>query len=236
MGITITIITCIVIGLIVCAITYASLIFVYKQYIKHKNKPTVTKYNDREVTRLYPYKISGDARFYLACASYAVGASVAIFVGVFGYGQTVTKESYHTVYTNIINADVEIAIDEAKVTLKGGQTSGKTRKDITNIIGENPITYDNRKTDEYGKTTEPTGKLVLKKNKATVDEKIDVVLVRGSKDANKVSRIEYGEASITEKLFGRFTVGHKTKTVARVTMVEDYPDDTQALKNLLNGK
>lgn len=65
---------------------------------------------------------------------------------------------------------------------------------------------------------------------------IDKVIVKGSETANRVSRIEYGKAAITEKLFGRYTVGHKTKTVARVTMDVDYPDDAKALNDLLDGK
>ena len=71
---------------------------------------------------------------------------------------------------------------------------------------------------------------------SVVVKDIDVVIVKGPETANRVSRIEYGKAAITEKFFGRYTVGHKTKTIARVTMDVDYPDDAKALNDLLDGK
>lgn len=221
----ITIVVCAVIGIIVFAIICPTLYAIYNRHIKRQNK-----------NRSKAYQIKGDEDIYssLCFVSLVIASVVAVIVGLCGYSQVVTKETYHTVYTNTVNADVEVAIKAAKVTLKGGQVSGKTRDDITDIIGEYPVIE--YKTDENNNTVEPDGTLTLKKNKATVEKEIDVVIVRGPETANKVSRIEYGKALITKKLFGRYTVGHKTKTVARVTMDTEYPDDTKALNDLLDGK
>lgn len=222
---TITIIICILIGIIVFAIVCPTLYAIYNRHIKRENK-----------NRSKAYQIKGNEDIYgaLFLASLIVAIAVAIGVGLCGYSQVVTKETYHTVYTNTVNADVEVTIKAAKVTLKGGQVSGKTRDDITDIIGKYPAIK--HKTDENNNTVEPDGTLTLKKNKATVEKDIDVVIVKGPETANRVSRIEYGKAAITEKFFGRYTVGHKTKTVARVTMDVDYPDDAKALNDLLDGK
>lgn len=222
---TITIIICILIGIIVFAIVCPTLYAIYNRHIKRENK-----------NRSKAYQIKGNEDIYgaLFLASLIVAIAVAIGVGLCGYSQVVTKETYHTVYTNTVNADVEVTIKAAKVTLKGGQVSGKTRDDITDIIGKYPVIK--HKTDENNNTVEPDGTLTLKKNKATVEKEIDVVIVKGPETANKVSHIEYGKAAITEKLFGRYTVGHKTKTIARVTMDVDYPDDAKTLNDLLDGK
>lgn len=222
---TITIIICILIGIIVFAIVCPTLYAIYNRHIKRENK-----------NRSKAYQIKGNEDIYgaLFLASLIVAIAVAIGVGLCGYSQVVTKETYHTVYTNTVNADVEVAIDAAKVTLKGGQASGKTRDDITDVIGECPIVK--HKTDKNNNDVEPNGVLTLTKNKAVVEKDIDVVIVKGPETANRVSRIEYGKAAITEKFFGRYTVGHKTKTVARVTMDADYPDDAKALNDLLDGK
>ena len=221
----ITIAVCAVIGIIVFAILCPTLYAIYNRHIKRQNK-----------NRSKAYQIKGNEDIYssLFLASLIVAGVVAVIVGFRGYSQVVTKETYHTVYTNTVNADVEVAIKAAKVTLKGGQVSGKTRDDITDVIGEYPIIE--YKTDKNNNTVEPDGTLTLKKNKATVEKDIDVVIVKGPETANRVSRIEYGKAAITEKFFGRYTVGHKTKTVARVTMDVDYPDDAKALNDLLDGK
>ena len=222
---TITIIICILIGIIVFAIVCPTLYAIYNRHIKRQNK-----------NRSKAYQIKGNEDIYgaLFLASLIVAIAVAIGVGLCGYSQVVTKETYHTVYTNTVNADVEVAIKAANVTLKGGQVSNKTRDDITDIIGKYPVIK--HKTDENNNTVEPDGSLTLKKNKATVEKEIDVVIVKGPETANKVSHIEYGKAAITEKLFGHYTVGHKTKTIARVTMDADYPDDAKALNDLLDGK
>ena len=221
----ITIAVCAVIGIIVFAILCPTLYAIYNRHIKRQNK-----------NRSKAYQIKGNEDIYssLFLASLIVAGVVAVIVGLCGYNQVVTKETYHTVYTNTVNADVEVAIKAAKVTLKGGQVSDKTRDDITDVIGEYPIIK--HKTDKNNNTVEPDGTLTLKKNKATVEKDIDVVIVKGAETANRVSRIEYGKAAITEKFFGRYTVGHKTKTVARVTMDVDYPDDAKALNDLLDGK
>lgn len=221
----ITIAVCAVIGIIVFAILCPTLYAIYNRHIKRQNK-----------NRSKAYQIKGNEDIYssLFLASLIVAGVVAFIVGLCGYNQVVTKETYHTVYTNTVNADVEVAIKAAKVTLKGGQVSDKTRNDITDIIGQHPVIK--YKTDKNNNTVEPDGTLTLKKNKATVEKDIDVVIVKGPETANRVSRIEYGKAAITEKFFGRYTVGHKTKTVARVTMDVDYPDDAKALNDLLDGK
>lgn len=221
----ITIAVCAVIGIAVFAILCPTLYAIYNRHIKRQNK-----------NRSKAYQIKGNDDIYssLVLASLIVAGVVAVIVGLCGYSQTVTKETYHTIYTNTVNADVEIVIKAAKVTLKGGQVSDKTRNDITDIIGQHPVIK--YKTDKNNNTVEPNGTLTLTKNKAVVEKDIDVVIVKGPETANRVSRIEYGKAAITEKLFGRNTVGHKTKTVARVTMDADYPDDAKALNDLLNGK
>lgn len=221
----ITIAVCAVIGIIVFAIVCPTLYAIYNHRIKRENK-----------TRSKAYQIKGNEDIYgaLFLASLIVAIVVAVIVGLRGYSQVLTKETYHTVYTNTVNADVEVAIKAAKVTIKGGQVSGKTRDDITDIIGEYPIIK--HKTDKNNNDIEPDGVLTLTKNKAVVEKDIDVVIVKGPETANRVSRIEYGKAAITEKFFGRYTVGHKTKTVARVTMDVDYPDDAKALNDLLDGK
>lgn len=221
----ITIAVCAVIGIIVFAILCPTLYAIYNRHIKRQNK-----------NRSKAYQIKGNEDIYssLCFVSLVVAGMIAVIVGLCGYSQTVTKETYHTVYANTVNADVEVAIKAAKVTLKGGQVSGKTRNDITDIIGRYPVIK--YKTDKNNNTVEPDGVLTLTKNKAVVEKDIDVVIVKGHETANRVSRIEYGQASITEKLFGRYTVGHKTKTVARVTMDADYPDDAKALNDLLDGK
>lgn len=221
----ITIIICILIGIIVFAIVCPTLYAIYNRHIKRENE-----------NRSKAYQIKGNEDIYgaLFLASLIVAIAVAVIVGLCGYNQVVTEETYHTVYANTVNADVEIVIKAAKVTLKGSQVSDKTRNDITEIIGKYPVIK--HKTDENNNTVEPDGTLTLKKNKATVEKEIDVVIVKGPETANRVSRIEYGKAIITEKLFGRYTVGHKTKTIARVTMDADYPDDAKALNDLLDGK
>lgn len=221
----ITIAVCAVIGIAVFAILCPTLYAIYNSHIKRENK-----------TRSKAYQIKGSEDIYssLCFVSLVVAGVVAVIVGLRGYSQVVTKETYHTVYTNTVNADVEVTIDAAKVTLKGGQVSGKTRDDITDIIGRYPVIK--HKTDKNNNDVEPNGTLMLTKNKATVEKEIDVVIVKGPETANRISRIEYGKATITEKFFGRYTVGHKTKTVARVTMDVDYPDDAKALNDLLDGK
>lgn len=221
----ITIAVCAVIGIVVFAILCPTLYAIYNQHIKRQNK-----------NRSKAYQIKGNEDIYssLFLASLIVAGVVAVIVGLCGYSQVVTKETYHTVYTNTVNADVEVAIKAAKVTLKGGQVSDKTRNDITDIIGQHPVIK--YKTDKNNNTVEPDGTLTLKKNKATVEKEIDVVIVKGPETANRVSRIEYGKAAITEKFFGRYTVGHKAKTITRVTMDADYPDDAKALNDLLDGK
>lgn len=221
----ITIAVCAVIGIIVFAILCPTLYAIYNRHIKRQNK-----------NRSKAYQIKGNEDMYgaLCFTSLVIAIVVAAIVGLCGYNQVVTKETYHTVYTNTVNADVEVTIKAAKITLKGGQVSDKTRDDITEIIGKYPVIK--HKTDENNNTVEPAGTLTLKKNKATVEKEIDVVIVKGPETANKVSHIEYGKAAITEKLFGRYTVGHKTKTIARVTMDADYPDDAKALNDLLDGK
>ena len=222
---TITIIICILIGIIVFAIVCPTLYAIYNRHIKRENK-----------NRSKAYQIKGNEDIYgaLCFTSLVIAIVVAVIVGLCGYSQVVTKETYHTVYTNTVDADVEVAIKAANVTLKGGQVSGKTRDDITDIIGKYPAIK--HKTDENNNAVEPDGTLTLKKNKATVEKDIDVVIVKGPETANRVSRIEYGKAAITEKFFGCYTVGHKTKTIARVTMDVDYPDDAKALNDLLDGK
>lgn len=221
----ITIAVCAVIGIIVFAILCPALYAIYNRHIKRQNK-----------NRSKAYQIKGNEDIYssLCFVSLVVAGVVAVIVGLCGYNQVVTEETYHTVYTNTVNADVEVTIKAAKVTLKGGQVSGKTRDDITDIIGKYPVIK--HKTDENNNAVEPDGTLTLKKNKATVEKDIDVVIVKGPETANRVSRIEYGKAAITEKFFGCYTVGHKTKTIARVTMDVDYPDDAKALNDLLDGK
>lgn len=221
----ITIAVCAVIGIVVFAIICPTLYAIYNRHIKRENK-----------NRSKAYQIKGNEDVYssLFFVSLVVAGVVAIIVGLHGYSQVLTKETYHTVYTNTVNADVEVTIEAVKVALKGGQVSGKTRDDITDVIGEYPIVK--HKTDKNNNDVEPNGTLTLTKNKAVVEKEIDVVIVKGLETANRVSRIEYGKATIAEKLFGRYTVGRKTKTVARVTMDTDYPDDTKALNDLLAGK
>lgn len=221
----ITIAVCAVIGIVVFAILCPTLYAIYNRHIKRENK-----------NRPKAYQIKGNEDIYgaLFLASLIVAIVVAVIVGLRGYSQVVTKETYHTVYTNTVNADVEVAIKAANITLKGGQVSGKTRDNITDIIGEYPIVK--HKTDKNNNDVEPNGSLTLTKNKAVVEKGIDVVIVKGPETANRISRIEYGKAAIAEKFFGHYTVGHKTKTVARVTMDVDYPDDAKALNDLLDGK
>lgn len=221
----ITIAVCVIIGIVVFAIICPTSYAIYNRHIKRQNKNR---------SKAYQIKANEDIYRYLCFVSLVVAGVIAAIVGLCGYSQVVTKETYHTIYTNTVNADVEVAIEAAKVTLKGGQVSDKTRDNITDIIGRHPVIK--HKTDKNNNDVEPNGTLTLTKNKAVVEKEIDVVIVKGPETANRVSRIEYGNATIVEKLFGRYAVGHKTKTIARVTMDADYPDDVKALNDLLAGK
>lgn len=83
----ITIAVCAVIGIVVFAILCPTLYAIYNSHIKRENK-----------TRSKAYQIKGNEDIYgaLFLASLIVAGIVAIVVGVCGYSQIVTKETYHS--------------------------------------------------------------------------------------------------------------------------------------------
>lgn len=167
------------------------------------------------------YNQRGDVKDYMESSGMCSILMMGLLACIFLASPPHSKYNYHTVYANDIKAIIKVTAtqddNDKTVTLTGGETlSDITAKSIRN--------------NDY------SGTLTATKNKTQSTRDFKYLIVKGSDDATKVTKIEYGTKTRYLTLFGLIDFDFmpiKSKAV-RVTLSES--KEMTDLSNLLDGK
>ena len=117
----------------------------------------------------------------------------------------------HQIYNNNSNTSVKIVTTKTKTTFESGKQLKLSKNQILNKLEDDKVPLD----DSFWQL--PTGTLTMSKDKETLSRAVDI-MITGKRDANIVTKIDYGTVTRRKKLFGIWTLCKERKNVAIVTL------------------
>lgn len=117
----------------------------------------------------------------------------------------------HQIYSNNSNISVKIVTTKTKTTFESGKQLKLSKNQVLNKLEDDKVPLG----DSFWQL--PTGTLTMSKDKDTLSREVDII-VTGKRDANIVTKIDYGTVTRRKKLFGIWTLCKERKNVAIVTL------------------
>ena len=117
----------------------------------------------------------------------------------------------HQIYSNNSKTYVKIVTTKTKTTFESGKQLKLSKTQVLRKLEDDELPLG----DSFWQP--PTGTLTMSKDKETLSREVDII-VTGKRDANIVTKIDYGTVTRRKKLFGIWTLGKERKNVAIVTL------------------
>lgn len=117
----------------------------------------------------------------------------------------------HQIYSNNSNISVKIVTTKTKTTFESGKQLKLSKTQVLRKLEDDELPLG----DSFWQP--PTGTLTMSKDKDTLSRDVDIS-VTGKRDANIVTKIDYGTVTRRKKLFGIWTLCKERKNVAIVTL------------------
>ena len=117
----------------------------------------------------------------------------------------------HQIYNNNSNTSVKIVTTKTKTTFESGKQLKLSKAQVLKKLEDDKVPL----ADSFWQL--PTGTLTMSKDKETLSRDVDI-MITGKRDANIVTKIDYGTVTRRKKLFGIWTLGKERKNVAIVTL------------------
>lgn len=117
----------------------------------------------------------------------------------------------HQIYSNNSNTSVKIVTTKTKTTFESGKQLKLSKTQVLRKLEDDELPLGN----SFWQL--PTGTLTMSKDKDTLSRDVDII-VTGKRDANIVTKIDYGTVTRRKKLFGIWTLCKERKNVAIVTL------------------
>ena len=117
----------------------------------------------------------------------------------------------HQIYNNNSNTSVKIVTTKTKTTFESGKQLKLTKTQVLRKLEDDELPLG----DSFWQP--PTGTLTMSKDNETLSRDVDI-MITGNRDANIVTKIDYGTVTRRKKLFGIWTLCKERKNVAIVTL------------------
>lgn len=117
----------------------------------------------------------------------------------------------HQIYNNNINTSVKIVTTKTKTTFESGKQLKLSKTQVLRKLEDDELPLG----DSFWQP--PTGTLTMSKDNETLSRDVDI-MITGNRDANIVTKIDYGTVTRRKKLFGIWTLCKERKNVAIVTL------------------
>lgn len=117
----------------------------------------------------------------------------------------------HQIYSNNSNISIKIVTTKTKTTFESGKQLKLSKTQVLRKLEDDELPLG----DSFWQL--PTGTLTMSKDKDTLSRDVDII-VTGKRDANIVTKIDYGTVTRRKKLFGIWTLCKERKNVAIVTL------------------
>lgn len=117
----------------------------------------------------------------------------------------------HQIYSNNSNTSVKIVTTKTKTTFESGKHLKLTKTQVLRKLEDDELPLG----DSFWQP--PTGTLTMSKDNETLSRDVDI-MITGNRDANIVTKIDYGTVTRRKKLFGIWTLCKERKNVAIVTL------------------
>lgn len=117
----------------------------------------------------------------------------------------------HQIYNNNSNTSVKIVTTKTKTTFESGKQLKLSKAQVLKKLEDDKVPL----ADSFWQL--PTGTLTMSKDKETLSRDVDI-MITGKRDANIVTKIDYGTVTRRKKLFGIWTLCKERKNVAIVTL------------------
>lgn len=117
----------------------------------------------------------------------------------------------HQIYNNNSNTSVKIVTTKTKTTFESGKQLKLSKTQVLRKLEDDELPLG----DSFWQL--PTGTLTMSKDNETLSREVDII-VTGKRDANIVTKIDYGTVTRRKKLFGIWTLCKERKNVAIVTL------------------
>lgn len=144
---------------------------------------------------------------------FIIGAFIDVVIIILLLSLSPTEQIYktHQIYNNNINTSVKIVTTKTKTTFESGKQLKLSKAQILNKLEDEKASFS----DSVWQP--PTGTLTMSKDNETLSRDVDI-MITGNRDANIVTKIDYGTVTRRKKLFGIWTLCKERKNVAIVTL------------------
>lgn len=144
---------------------------------------------------------------------FIIGAFIDVVIIVLLLSLSPSEQIYktHQIYSNNSNTSVKIVTTKTKTTFESGKQLELSKAQVLKKLEDDNVSF----ADSFWQR--PTGTLTMSKDKETLSREVDII-VTGKRDANIVTKIDYGTVTRRKKLFGIWTLGKERKNVAIVTL------------------
>lgn len=142
---------------------------------------------------------------------FIIGAFIDVVIIILLLSLSPTEQIYktHQIYNNNINTSVKIVT--TKTTFESGKQLKLSKAQILHKLEDDKASFS----DSVWQP--PTGTLTMSKDNETLSRDVDI-MITGNRDANIVTKIDYGTVTRRKKLFGIWTLCKERKNVAIVTL------------------
>ena len=144
---------------------------------------------------------------------FIIGAFIDVVIIILLLSLSPTEQIYktHQIYNNNINTSVKIVTTKTKTTFESGKQLKLSKAQILHKLEDDKASFS----DSVWQP--PTGTLTMSKDNETLSRDVDI-MITGNRDANIVTKIDYGTVTRRKKLFGIWTLCKERKNVAIVTL------------------
>lgn len=144
---------------------------------------------------------------------FIIGAFIDVVIIILLLSLSPTEQLYktHQIYNNNINTSVKIVTTKTKTTFESGKQLKLSKAQILHKLEDEKASFS----DSVWQP--PTGTLTMSKDNETLSRDVDI-MITGNRDANIVTKIDYGTVTRRKKLFGIWTLCKERKNVAIVTL------------------
>lgn len=144
---------------------------------------------------------------------FIIGAFIDMVIIILLLSLSPSEQIYktHQIYSNNSNTSVKIVTTKTKTTFESGKQLKLSKAQVLKKLEDDKASFS----DSVWQP--PTGTLTMSKDKETLSRDIDIIIT-GNRDANIVTKIDYGTVTRRKKLFGLWTLCKERKNVAIVTL------------------
>ena len=144
---------------------------------------------------------------------FIISAFIDVVIIILLLSLSPTEQIYktHQIYNNNINTSVKIVTTKTKTTFESGKQLKLSKAQILHKLEDEKASFS----DSVWQP--PTGTLTMSKDNETLSRDVDI-MITGNRDANIVTKIDYGTVTRRKKLFGIWTLCKERKNVAIVTL------------------